>query len=316
MIYHNSVAVQSNPLTDFVNESATDATAFKGLLLAPELGVSAMSGTYPKITVAKSELMRAANRRREPGTNFNRWQSSIDSGELELKQIGEEASIPDEIAMQWDDYFDIEAMGAAEGLERLRRGHEMEVAAALMNPSTFTATNSAVAYQAGNIATIAFPADVFAAIRRLKAKGTNPDTIVIPGVVYDVLIQSTLLKNFLVGSLGAGVDVNEGTIQRAFAVNGITRVVVPDLYVNQSDTGGDTLTSIYSDDYVFIGKIGSGPLRNGGALRTAFYDKAGPLFMAMQYRDETKKSNIIRDEMISNVIVVNARAGELITTQA
>jgi hypothetical protein len=316
MIYQNSVAVPSNPLTDFVNESAGDSTAFKGLLLAPELPVSAMTGTYPKITVAKGELGRAANRRREPGTNFNRWQSSIDSGSLTLKQIGEEASIPDEIAMQWDDYFDIEALGAAEGLERLRRGHEMEVAAALMNASTFTATNSLVAYQIANKATINFPGDVLAIIRRLKAKGTNPDTIVIPGVIYDVLIQSTLLQNFLVGSLGAGVNVNENTIQRGFAVNGITSVIVTDSYVNQSDTGGDTLTSIWSDDYVAVAKIGSGPLRNGGALRTAFYDKAGPLFMASQYRDEKVKSNIIRDEMISNVIVASTKAAELITTQA
>lgn len=316
MIYQNSVAVPSNPLTDFVNETAGDSTAFKGLLLAPELGVSAMTGTYPKITVAKGELGRAANRRREPGTNFNRWQSSIDSGSLTLKQIGEEASIPDEIAMQWDDYFDIEALGAAEGLERLRRGHEMEVAAALMNASNFTATNSAVAYQIANKATINFPADILNIIRRLKAKGTNPDTIVIPGVIYDVLIQSTLLQNFLVGSLGAGVNVNENTIQRAFAVNGITSVVVTDSYVNQSDTGGDTLTPIWSDDYVAVAKIGSGPLRNGGALRTAFWDKAGPLFMASQYRDEKVKSNIIRDEMISNVIVASTKAAELITTQA
>src|SRR5688572_28275529 len=111
MIYSNSVAALNEALTDYVNEGADDSAQFKGLQLAPAISVAGLSGTYPKLTVGAGELGRATTRRRAPGTNFTRWQSAIESGELELQQKGEEQSIPDEVAMQWDDYFDIEAMG-------------------------------------------------------------------------------------------------------------------------------------------------------------------------------------------------------------
>ncbi len=316
MIYQNSVAALSEPLTDYVNEGATDTTMFKGLQIAPALPVTSLSGTYPKLTIAKGDLMRAANRRRAPGTNFNRWQMALESGTLALEQIGEEQSVPDEHSLEWDDYFDLEAIASDEGMNRLRRGHEIEVATALMNSSTFTAANGSVAYAIGNVATINFQLDLYAAIRALNARGVSPNTIVIPGTIYDVLVQSTLLKNFLAGSLAAGTEVNSDGLQRAFARQGITNVIVADGYVNQSDTGNsDVINQIWGNDYIWVGKVGGGNLRSGGALATAFWDKAGPLFMVSQYRDETKKSNVVRAETISNVIVTNSRAGQLIGTQ-
>lgn len=316
MIYANSTAIPSEALTDYVNEGAEDTTAFKGLQLAPQLGVSTLTATYPKITIAKGELMRAANRRRVPGSNFNRWQSAIESGTLTLDQIGEEQSIPDEVAMQWEDYFDVEAMGSDEAMNRLRRGHEMDVSATMMNSSNFTAANGSVAYSAGNVATIDFTLDLFAAVDALNSRGVVPDTLVIPQSNFRVLRRSTKLKEYLVGSLNPGVEVTATTLQRAFAELGITNVVVPTGLVNQSDTGNsDVINQIWDDAYVWVGKIGSGPLRNGGALRTAYWDKFGPLFAVSTYREETKKSNIIRAETTGNVIVVNGRAGQLIGTQ-
>jgi len=316
MIYQNSVAVPSEALTDYVNEGATDTTAFKGLQLAPQIGVSSLSGTYPKVTIAKGDLMRAANRRRAPGSNFNRWQSAIESGTLELKQIGEEQSVPDEIAMQWDDYFDVEAMGADEALMRLRRGHEVEVAAALMNSSNFTAANGAVAYSSANLTTIDLAADIFAAVAALNGRGITPDTVVIPYSIFTVARQATKVQNFLVGANGAGVQVTGNALQRALTEFGITNVVIPTVYVNRSDSDkADVVEQIYPDDYIWVGKVGDGGLRAGGALRTAYWDKAGPLFNVSTYREEVKKQNVIRGEMTESVIVTNARAGQLIATQ-
>ncbi len=85
--------------------------------------------------------------------------------------------------------------------------------------------------------------------------------------------------------------------------------------MNQGDTGVAELNQIWGNDYIWVGKVGGGNLRSGGALATAYWSKAGPLFMASQYRDEQKKSNIVRTETISNVIVTNSRAGQLIGTQ-
>lgn len=314
MIYPNSVAVASERLTDYVNEGATDATQFKGLQIAPAMPVSAMSATFPKVTVAKGDLMRAANRRRAPGSNYNRWQMAIESGTLSLHQIGEEQSIPDEVALEWDDYFDVEALGTDEAMNRLRRGHEIEVEAELMNTSNFDSANSAVAYS--TVATANFIKDFLAARRVLMARGVVPNSVVIPGLVMDWLGQSTLLKEYLVGTQGAGAQVTDDSLQRALARYGITSVIIPDAYVNQSDTNSAAVINpIWDDDHVFVGKLGGGSLRTGGALATGFYDKAGPLFNVSTYRDETKESNVVRAKSISEVVLTNSRAGTLIVTQ-
>jgi hypothetical protein len=316
MIYQNSVAVPSEALTDYVNEGVTDTTEFVGLSLAPEIGVSSLTGVYPKITIAKGDLMRAANRRRVPGSDYSRWQSAIESGTLALEQIGEEQSIPDEVAMQWDDYFDVEAMGSDEAMNRLRRGHEIETAAAVMNATNFTAANGSVAYSIANKTTIDFVLDFEAAVDALATRGIVPDTVVIPPTLYSVLRQTTLLKDYIVGSIGAGSRVNSGTLKEALAEYGIERVVIPKALVNQSDTGlSNVINRIWGNGYVWVGKTGAGALRNGGALRTAFWDKAGPLFQIFHYRDEKKESNIIRAKTISDVILANGRAGQLIGSQ-
>jgi hypothetical protein len=56
--------------------------------------------------------------------------------------------------MLYEDYFDIEALGSTEATNRLKRGHEMDVAAAMQNTANFTSQNAAVAYSIGQLATI------------------------------------------------------------------------------------------------------------------------------------------------------------------
>ena len=315
MIYQNATAEPRQELADFIQEGNTDFTQFKGLQIAPEMPLSLVTGHVPKIKVGSGDLMRAANRRRAPGTNFNRWQMAIDAHNITLVQIAEEQSIPDEQQMLYEDYFDIEAMGSTEATNRLRRGHELEVAEAIQNSGNFTSQNAAVAYAIGNIATIAFVNDVFTAIRAAKARGEAPNTIVIPGTIYDVIRQSADVKSFIAGAINPGSIVDEDNLQKAFARNGITEVIVPDGYVNQSDSNNsDVINPIWNNDYVWVGAVKKGALRGGGWGRTFYWDKQGPLFQLFSYRDEPKSSNVIRSRKTSLVDVTNSRAGQLIAT--
>lgn len=315
MIYQNATAEPRQELADFIQEGNTDFTQFKGLQVAPEMGLSLITGHVPKIKVGSGDLLRAANRRRAPGTNFARWQMTIDAHSVTLVQVAEEESIPDEQAMLYEDYFDIEAMGATEATNRLKRGHEMDVAAAVQTTANFNSTNAAVAYAIANKATIQFVNDVLTAIRTIKTRGEAPNTIVIPGPIYDVIRQSADVIAFIAGAINPSAIVDEDNLQKAFARNGITQVVVPDGYVNQSDSGNaDVVNPIWSDDYVWVGSCKTGALRNGGWGRTLFWDKQGPLFQLYSYRDEVKASNVIRSRKTSLISATNTRAGQLIAT--
>lgn len=315
MIYQNATAQPREELQDFIQEGVTDFTQFKGLQVAPEMPLSLVSGHVPKITIAKGDLLRAANRNRAPGTNFNRWQSAIDAHSLTLLQVSEEQSIPDEQQMLYEDYFDIEAMGATESTNRLKRGHEMEVAAAVQNATNFTSQNAGVAYSTANLATITFVNDMLTAIRAVKARGEQPNTIVIPGPIYDVIRQSADVRTFIAGTINPAAIVDEDNLQKAFARNGITQVLVPDGYVNQSDSESATVINpIWSTTYVWVGSCKNGALRGGGFGRTFFWDKEGPLFQLYSYRDEVKASNVIRARKTSLVDVTNTRAGQVVAT--
>lgn len=315
MVYQNAVAEPRQELADFIQEGNNDFTQFKGLQVAPEMPLSLVTGHVPKIKIGTGDLMRAANRRRAPGTNFNRWQMAIDAASITLVQIAEEQSIPDEQEMLYEDYFDIEAMGSTEATARLRRGHEMEVAAAVQNATNFTSQNAGVAYSLANLATITFVNDILTAIRAAKARGEAPNTIIVPGLLYDVIRQSTDVRSFIAGTINPGAIVDEDNLQKAFARNGITLFLVPDGYVNQSDTGkDDVINPIWNNDYVWVGRIQSGALRSGGWGRTFYWDKQGPLFQLFSYRDEVKASNVIRSRKTSLVDVTNGRAGQLIAS--
>lgn len=316
MIYTNATAIPRDELTDVIMEAAGEDEMFLGLDIFPETPIQQTTGHVPKIEVGKGDLMRATRKRRTPGTHFDRWQSTISDYSITLYQVGEEELIPDEVEKTYEDYFDLESIYTNQAGQRLRRGLEIDQETVLFDSAALTATNSTVAYTAVNIATMDPVTDFINAIRRIKALGEKPNTIAIPGTVYDRIRVSTKMQAFIAGSINPGAIVTPETIQAAFKSMGIEQVLILDSYVNNSDAGlSNVIDAIWPVTYIFIGSVKSGALRGGGVGRTFFWEKDGPLFNVTSYRDETRMSNVIRAKKTAYPFITNARAGQLITTQ-
>lgn len=316
MVYTNATAVPREELTDVIMEGVADDEQFMGLRVLPEAPLSMISAHVPKIKIGEGDLMRASKKRRTPGAHFDRWQSSIGDYSITLVQVGEEVLIPDEVQSTYEDYFDLEAIYLGEASERLKRGVEIDQATVLFDAGAFVSANSAVAYTLANVATINFILDVLTAIRAAKARGERPDTIVMSGIVYDLLRQTTKLQQWIAGSINPNSVVTPETITASLKTQGIKQVLVMDSYVNESDAGqADVINPIWNNTYVFVGSVKDGALRNGGVGRTFFWEKEGPLFNVSSYRDESRKSNVIRAMKTAYPYITNARAGQLITTQ-
>jgi hypothetical protein len=316
MIYQNATAQPRQELTDVIMEGTTDPSDFIALQVLPATPSKLLQAHVPKISIAKGDLLRATSKRRKPGSAYDRWQAAIDDHSITLLQVGEELPIPDEIQLTYEDYFPLESVFAMEAGNRLMRSLELDVSAAVMNASTFDAVNSAVAYTAANLATMTPVSDIQAAIRRCKARGERPNTIIFSGPVYDRVRISTDMKSFIAGTVNPGARVSPETIQQAFATSGIESVLVPDGYVNQSQaTKNNDIEQIWLNTYVFVGKCKPGELKNGGIGRTFYWEKLGPILTASSYRDEKVSSNIIRGQKTTLSDITNARAGTLITTQ-
>ena len=317
MQYANAVAQPRQELTEYVMEGATYDTMFIGLQVLPPSPLKLPTGHVPKITIATGDLLRAAAATRAPGAEFNRWQAGITDLSLTLLQVAEELLIPDEQELVYSDYFSVEQVFSLEARRRIQRQVEVLIAAAVQNTSTFTATNSTVAWTVANAATLSFIQDTISCIRRVKSNGELPDTIAMSGPEYDIIRTGTLVQNFIAGANQPGAVVNPNTIQRAFEEMGIKKVLIGDAYVNQSVANDNSIiNAIWSKAYAFVGKTAEGSLQSGGIGRTFFWEKEGPIFNVSSYRAETRKSNVVRCISTNLAEISNARAGQLITTQS
>ena len=316
MQYQNATAAPRQELTDVIVEGITSDDQFLGLKVLPPSPMSLPTGHVPKISIGQGNLLRASSKARTPGSNFDRWQSGITAFNITLIQVSEEVSLPDEQTLVYEDYFAFESFYAQEAANRLLRSVEIDAEAALINTTNFDSNNGTVAYSAANIATITPTLDLITAIRLLKGRGERPNTFVIPGTIYDRIRQSADMKSFVAGSVNPGAIVTPDTIQAAFSSMGIQKVHVSDAYVNQSQDGTtNSINPIFPLTYIFVGAAKDGALQTGGVGRTFYWEKEGPLMNISSYRDEDKKSNIIRAMKTTQAAITNARAGTLIGTQ-
>ena len=316
MVYENTAALPRQELTDVVTESMTSNGMFIGDSILPAYPLKLKNAHYTKITVAAADLMRATTSVRAPGSGFDRWQAAVSDCSITLPQYGEEIPIPDEQTDIYDSYFAFESFFAMETGNRLKRLNEILIQAQVQNATNFDAVNSGVAYTVANVATNSFIGDVIDAITRVNARGETPNTIALSWNVYNRVRQATLVKNFIVGINGVGSQVTVNTLQRAFADMGITQVLVGRAYVNQSaQNSSTTINPIWNDTYVFIGNCQTGQMQGGGVGRNFYWEKLGGLYAMKSYRDEPKASNVVRGESAPSPVIVNTRAGTLITTQ-
>lgn len=318
-MYPNSGATIRADLNSVVEEASMADVGLIGELLLPAFGVDAKSGTYPKLTKAISESMKPGDTRREAGGSYGRVTRAWTNDTYDTVDRGLEESVDDTSVKDAARFFDAEAIAAKYVRRAMALSHEIRVAAEIFHATTWgTPTNSDVAYTEANIATINFPLDVMAAIERVADNAEAPDTIVMSPAVYNRLRRSTLLKNFLVGNDIPQANITPSAIASAFSENGIKQVLIGraryDSAVKKT-TQTYSAANVWSNTYVWVGKVGSGDFMNGGAGRTIVWNKEGGLFVTETYREEVKRSNIVRVRQHTTEKIVDASCGTLIATQ-
>lgn len=292
---------------------------FIGARAMPPLGVDAKSGTYPKLELAAGKLLTSAASERSTDGSYGEISRQWTTDTYDCVDRGLEERVDDAQSRDAARWFNLESTAAKLTLRNVMLAHEVRVAAALVNATTFGAgTNSVVAYTEANIATISFVADVLAAIERVRNNGTNPDTIVLSSTVYNRIRRGTLVQNFVAGSLGKGSEVTGGTLAQAFADEGIKQVLIGKARYNSAKEGqAHSASNVWGNTYVWVGRSNSGAMdaRDGGAGFTFYWNAEGGLFVTESYRDEKRRSNMVRVRQNTTEKVVDSTAGTLITTQ-
>jgi hypothetical protein len=317
-MYPNSGATIRHDLNTVVMEASTADNFFIGPSLLPFWGVDAKSGTYPKLTKAITEMLKAGSTDRERGGSYGRVKRAWTNDTYDTADRGLEEPVDDCDAKDAGRYFDVEAIAAKLVLRSMKLSQEIRAAAAIMNATTFGAgTSPTVAYTAGNVATIDFVLDVQAAIERIADNAEEADTIVMSPTIYNLVRRSTLLKAFLVGSNLPGANVNTSTIQQAFSAEGIKQVLVGRARYDSAAkkaTQSYTAANVWGNTYIWVGKVGSGDPYNGGVGRTLGWNAEGGEFVTESYREEAIRSNIVRVRQHTIEKIIDSSCGTLITT--
>ena len=318
-------------------------------LLGP-LGISYRNAHMVKATLGGSLGLRhigAEKYVRAAGSKFHRLSATFGDASLTVTPRGAEISVPDELTLDYRNVFDVLSFFAGRfGTEIGGLTREYLTAQATMSATAGvlgSATNSTVAYTTALSSTCSFISDIIASIRRVKANGEVPDTIVMSGPVYERIRQAAPVQAYVAGTLYPGADTTINNIQKVFAEYGIKQVLVGDNYYNSAADGATpTLTQIWSNTYILVCRAGMQPVASqtagvsvptlsglGANVFWEGFDGAGVPnatpsaldfgggggYFVEIYPSKETKSQIIRVEMSHKPTIVNSRCLDVLATQ-
>ena len=343
-VFSVSSARPRQELAMAIVEGENSVSNLIGNQILPQFGINRRTAHIIKATLADTlglRIIADAKFIHAPGTKFERAVAKFGDDTLSVTLRGQEIVVPNEVNLDYAEYLEVESFFAARFGQTAALTNEYLDAVAIFNTGTFgAATNSAVAFTTGNASTNSFISDIIASIRRVKAKGEVPDTVVLSGPVFERIRQAATVQGYVAGTLRPGMDANLNTIQMALAEYGIKQVLIGDSYYNTASDGATpVLSQIWSNTYIWVGKAGTaggasadagvGVPSLGGVGANVYWDGyvggipstdveatpfAGGNFVE-SYPSLEIDSMIVRVKMSNLPYIGNARAGDLIATQ-
>lgn len=319
-MYSNANAVFRADLAGYVYETADWEKNLVGTRVMPIINVAAQQGQYPVFKKTKGQLLKRSVKARAPYSSFPRDNMAFEQDTYNCQEWGIEQAIDDTLAKNYSRFFDAEVIASSMARRKLLLDHEIRVAAAIQNASTFTATNSSTAYTVANLATFDFALDVDGIKDSLIGQGETPNTVVIPYQVWTRIKASTKFQNRLRGAGITSDSILNVSPEAAAEVLEVDNVIIAkSVYDTAAEGIAFTSGLIWSNTYVWIGKTTSAgtpaAMLQGGAGYTLNWSQFGPAVGVSTYRDEPKKSDIVRAEQCTAEKIVNAAAGQLLGTQ-
>ena len=320
MAYSNAAAVFRGDIAGVLEQSKDWENGLIGTKVMPVLNVPVRAGQYPTFLLKEAQLLKQSAKQRAVGGAYPRATQSFNQDTYTAIEYGIENTIDDVVTADMARFFDAEVIAGKLSQRSLMLAHELRAAAKIFDNTVFTATNSATAYTAANLATFDFGADVDDAKDRLLAKGESIDNlrIVISAPVYSRIKASTKFQNRL---RGAGVSsdtfLNVGLAAAAEAL-GVQEVLIGRSSYDSANEGvAYASANIWSNSLAWVGSVSDGGAGyfGGGAGFTLNWSEYGPVIGVTTYRDETIRSNVVRSSHYVAEKIVNANAAQLITTQ-
>jgi hypothetical protein len=289
-----------------------------GAQLLPIQNVDAKAGTYLKVQLAAGELLSNNALNRESGSNYSRGIRSFASANYATNEFGLEELVPDDASADLNRFFSYESETAKFLLRQLKLSHEKrvnDVVWASSTPFTIADQSPAVNYTQALVATCDIARDVATAKLALAQYGYEANCVAMSANVFELIRRSTLLQNQFFGvisSTGARL-LSESEIAAALGVQNLLvgRAAINTAGKNKSYSG----SFVVSSAKIVVGQVSGGEFTAGGMGRTLVWtgDAAGG-FVSESYRDEARRSQVLRVRMNTDEVIIDPNAAFRITT--
>lgn len=319
-MYTNSAAIFRGDIAGVLEQAKDWESSLIGTRVLPILPVATRAGQYPVFQLANGQLLKSDVKPRAPYSQFPRGTRAFTQDNYLTQEYGYEEAVDDTVQSDVSRFFNAEVLSAKLAQRKILLAHEIRVASTVFNNSTFTATNSGTAYTVANLASFDAALDVELAIDRLLGLGESRDNlrVVMSNQVWLRIKASTKFQNRLRGT-GLSTDtILNASEQAAAEVFGVAEVIIGRASYDTAPEGvAYSGSQVWNNTYVWVGSVsqsGAGYF-GGGAGFTLAWSEYGPVTGVFTYRDESIKSNIVRASHHVTEKIVNANAGQLITTQ-
>ena len=319
-MYTNSAAIFRGDIAGVLEQAKDFESTLIGTAVMPVLNVPVKAGQYPSFVLKEGQLLKSDVKNRAPYSTYARGTRAFNQDTYTALEYGYEEAVDDTVTLDVARFFDAETVAAKLAKRKLLLAHELRAAAKIFDSGTFTATNSGTAYTTANIATFDVGADVQEALDRMLAKGesTSNAKVVIPYPVWTRLRASTKFQNRLRGTGLSSDTILNASTQAAAEVFGVSEVLIGRASYDSAPEGvAFAAANVWANTFIWVGNVteASSGFFGGGAAFTLNWSEYGPVIGVSTYRDESIKSNIVRASHYTAEKVVNANAGQLITTQ-
>jgi hypothetical protein len=284
--------------------------------VAPIYESDAKAGIYLFRSLEQRGAARIDENRRAPGTSYPEVTNTWSSQQFETLDFGYKTTVDDSLKAYANRFLDLETSTARILDAKAMLAYEVRVQNALYGGG-FCANSAAVTYGPANLATVDFVGDVQNACERQRALGTIPNTIVLSYPLWNFIRRAPLFQNYVRGNFPTVLPtiIKAEQVASIFEDQGIEKILIGGAY---QDTGGEGQlylgAPIWPNSQFFVGKITGGDFLAGGAMRTIAWSEDGGFKSVEAYRDEDKRSDILRVRQSVIEQVIDQRAGQLINT--
>lgn len=290
---------------------AEDRLGFIGLSVLRVKSTAQKSGEFGIIPI--EQLLTEAANARAPGAGYGRDDFEFEPGSYNTKEYGHECPVDDNTRAMYADYFDAEKICAERARDKVLRRVEMLAAAAVFNAVTWTPT--AVSTEWSTVATATPITDVRAAkLRMWNNRGIWPNALIINAVVLENLRSCEQIIKEVRGAQSALPQaITLDKLKEAF---GLKYILVSGSAKNTAATPSLSVAPVWSSEYAAVAKIAeSDDIEEPCVGRTFHWTGDGSTVGGTMetYRDETKRSDIVRCRMQVDPKIIYSGALELLS---